>query len=512
MGRIEYRGKWFASEPDESVLDALLRQGAELSYSCRKGSCQCCVQRLLSGDVRSNSACDPQLTADGHLLPCVSVAQGDIRLAPPDPHHRSIEVELVDRRALTADIVELSLAPLRELPFHAGQHVQLIRDDGLSRPYSLVSLPGEEYYFRVHIRRVADGVMSRWLADELRLGQKLHLRGAFGCAHYGPSMRERPLALLATGVGAGAMLALARDALSQNHREPITLYHGVRCRWDLYLHDQLTDLQARHRNFRYVPAVSREDGDNGIQHGRITEVAFADADFEEHTIVLCGSPAMVAEARWRALQAGARRTRIHADPYLYQHPAAPADAARIAAIDAEPELWAALESGPGLTRILTHFYARVFADPQLAPFFQQITQDRAIQKQYEFLADLMSGKRNYFGLNPFNAHHWMVISDELFDYREEMFEQVLRDDGLPIALIRRWMAMHERFRSDIVKVVPRGLISQGIEQPLHSHVIERLSIDTVCDGCGEEIPAQHPSRYQYRSGTLHCACCAGIHE
>ena len=51
-----------------------------------------------------------------------------------------------------------------------------------------------------------------------------------------------------------------------------------------------------------------------------------------------------------------------------------------------------------------------------------------------------------------------------------------------------------------------------IEQPLHTLVTERLSIGTVCDGCGEEIPALRPSRYQYRSGTLHCAFCAGLHE
>jgi truncated hemoglobin YjbI len=325
-------------------------------------------------------------------------------------------------------------------------------------------------------------------------------------------MRERPLALLATGVGAGAMLALARDALGQGHRAPISLYHGVRSRWDLYLHDELTEMQTRHRQFRYVPAVSGNDGDASIRRGRITEIAFVDVDLEEHHVVLCGSPSMVAEARWRALLAGARRRHMHADPYHFQHPAPFEDAARIAQIGAEPELWAALESGPGLTRILTRFYARVFVDPQLAPFFQQITQDRAIQKQYEFLADLMSGERNYFGLNPFNAHHWMVISDALFDYREELFEQVLREHGLPPELIRRWMALHERFRSDIVKAAPRGLVSQGIEQPLHTHVIEHLSIDTVCDGCGDEIPALRPSRYQYRSGTLHCASCAGIRE
>ena len=122
----------------------------------------------------------------------------------------------------------------------------------------------------------------------------------------------------------------------------------------------------------------------------------------------------------------------------------------------------------------------------------------------------MSGRRDYFGLKPYNAHHWMVISDELFDYREAMFEQVLRDQGLTEPLIRRWEALHERFRAEIVKPVARGMIIDGAEQPLRNHEVEVMEIDSVCDGCGEEIAAGRRARYQHRLGTLHCEACAGI--
>jgi hypothetical protein len=59
-------------------------------------------------------------------------------------------------------------------------------------------------------------------------------------------------------------------------------------------------------------------------------------------------------------------------------------------------------------------------------------------------------------------------------------------------------------------MVARGMVLGGQEQPLRTHQVDYLNIDTVCDGCGAEIPAGHPSRYQFRLGTLHCKTCAGL--
>lgn len=72
------------------------------------------------------------------------------------------------------------------------------------------------------------------------------------------------------------------------------------------------------------------------------------------------------------------------------------------------------------------------------------------------------------------------------------------------------MALHERFRGEIVKATPRGMWTGGRELPVRSHSVERLDIDTVCDHCGAEIRAGQPSRYQHLAGQLHCAGCAGL--
>src|SRR5271165_5269477 len=101
-------------------------------------------------------------------------------------------------------------------------------------------------------------------------------------------------------------------------------------------------------------------------------------------------------------------------------------------------MWEALERGAKLRAILTDFYNEVFQDPKLTPFFHATTIEWVIDHQYAFLAEIFTGERMFFGDRPRNAHHWMVISDELFDYREALMERWLRRHGLADDLIAAW--------------------------------------------------------------------------
>lgn len=510
--QVEYEGTEYGVRDGETILRALLRQGVNINYSCGKGSCHTCLCSLVSGSVENTaSVIDPTLAESGHFLPCVSLPKERVVLGPPNLEKLAKPAEIFGRRLLAEDILELDIAPAGTLVYAAGQHVHLIGPDGLTRPYSITTIPDEDFFLRIHVRRVPGGALSNWLFDHAEPGTEVSLRGASGTCHYDARMQGRSLLLLATGTGGGAMAAVARAALQSGHAEPVILYHGGRRRADLYLHDMLTDLQREYPNFTYVPCLSREDGIDGIRSGRIVKHAFAEhPDLDGYEVFLCGLPAMVELARCMAIVAGADRESIHVDPFDFAHGNEPNDASRIDATPADPELWAALDHGPGLTAVLTEFYQRLFKDARLSPFFHGMDPQQVAAKQYGFLADLISGRREYFGLNPYNAHHWMVISDELFDYREALFESVLRDHGLTPVLIRRFLALHERFRTSIVKPEPLPLRVKGVEIPLRTQSVEFMDMDTVCDGCHEEILAGSPARYHERLGTLHCRKCAGL--
>lgn len=173
-----------------------------------------------------------------------------------------------------------------------------------------------------------------------------------------------------------------------------------------------------------------------------------------------------------------------------------------------PRMWEALERGARLRAILTDFYAEVYQDPRLAPFFHATTMEWAIDHQFAFLADIFTGERLYFGDRPRNAHHWMVISDELFDYREAVMERCLRRHGLAEDLIAAWRALEEVFRSHIVKGAPFARRRNGVVMPLDGYEHLVLEAGGACDECAGEIVRGGDSWYHVRTGKAFCAGCA----
>ena len=181
-------------------------------------------------------------------------------------------------------------------------------------------------------------------------------------------------------------------------------------------------------------------------------------------------------------------------------------------LDPDPDFWEALEEGRLLRGILEDFYARVFEDPRLAPFFQNVTKGRAIDKQYEFLRDKITGSRDYFGDRPRNAHHWMVIDDALFDYREELLAECARRAGLSERFVERWRALDECFRKQIVKAAPIPKKVRGQALPLEGYESLELTAGALCDGCEQAVDVGASIRYHVRTGKAYCSSCAPAEE
>jgi ferredoxin-NADP reductase len=68
--------------PDVTVLELAEKNGITIPYSCRQGQCGTCVTKLTEGAVRmpSEVGLPNELKAQGYVLPCVSRAQGDIKV------------------------------------------------------------------------------------------------------------------------------------------------------------------------------------------------------------------------------------------------------------------------------------------------------------------------------------------------------------------------------------------------------------------------------------------------
>lgn len=527
MPLLMYQNQRYDCRDGETVLEALMRQGAEIPFSCRNGICQVCLQRRVHGEVpaEAQKGLRPNLIALGYFMPCRCRPQQDLEFAPPCASDLYTPAVVHAKELLAPNVCRLLLEPTTALRYRAGQFINLRRADGLVRSYSLASLPDEDYFLELHVKRMRNGAMSNWIFNELKTGDELEIQGPEGHVHYRSDNLSDNLLLVAHSTGLAPLLGIVRDALRCGHTGGIHLFHGARDLSELYLRDHLLELCGRHPNLRYTACISGDPIPAGIHQGRVHEVAFTlHPDVRAWQLYFAGPEWMVRAAEESGLHAGAHPDRIHADPFAYrelrQQPHGPSRQAASGLNTArpspeqrnrpnpDPEMWAALREGELLTTILTDFYTRVFDDPQLAPYFHGVTRQRLIEKVYSFMRQLFTGEKIFFGDRPRNAHHWMVISDELFNHREALMASVLQRHGLAAHLIERWQAIENSFRSDIVKTKPWIKIMAGVEMPLDGYGEMTVTVGTLCDGCAGEISPGETVRYHLRIGSTYCQRCA----
>ncbi len=318
MPSLTYAGRVYDCNRGETVLDALLRQGVDMAYSCKKGSCLTCLTRCAKGrvDGRAQDGLRDTLRAEGYFLPCVCTPDDDLVLDGVEDAALYGRVRVTAKERLAAAITRIRLEPATPLYYHAGQFVNLRRADGLARSYSLASVPRLDRDLEIHIQKLPNGKMSNWLSDEVRPGDALDLQGPNGACFYLPGRPGGPMLLLGSGSGLAPLFGIARDALAAGHSGEIRLYHGSQRREGLYLRAELENVAARHANFRYFPCVSGFEPGLGDRAEPAEAAAFGDLPrLAGWRVFLCGSPPMVHAARRMAYLAGAALPDIHADAF-----------------------------------------------------------------------------------------------------------------------------------------------------------------------------------------------------
>lgn len=317
MTKITFAGVDYSCNPGETVLEALLRQGAEPPSSCRSGSCQTCMMRAVAGTPPADAqkGLKPTLQHRGFFLACICKPEMDMTVAVAGEEALPrIATTVVEKSMLNSQIARLRLRPESAIDFQSGQFINLHRPDGLIRSYSIASLHNEGV-IELHVERVANGRMSGWLHDDVRAGDNIEIDGPHGDCFYLSEKPQQNLLLIGTGSGLAPLWGIARSALEHGHQGEIHLFHGSRSPEKLYLVDELRALASQHGNFFYTPCVSGENS-AGFTAGRANEVALQRfPKLGGWGVYLCGHPEMVNNTKRDTFLAGANFQDIYADPF-----------------------------------------------------------------------------------------------------------------------------------------------------------------------------------------------------
>jgi CDP-4-dehydro-6-deoxyglucose reductase len=318
----------FDAHDGETLLDAADRAGHHLPHDCRFGSCGTCRVRLVSGSVVYEEfppGLSEEEAAAGFALACQARPSSDVslsperRLAPCSPPSR--HVARVTEVRTCGDKVTLLRLQLPEeaagLAYRPGQYANLLLPDGSARSFSMACAPaGGQLEF--HVRRVPDGRFSHHRMNAVQAGDTLALDLPLGGFCHHPE-DYRPMLLVGTGTGLAPLKSILESLAGSEDCPPLALYWGVRTEADLYLHDEISAWSAGFEDFQYVPVLSGAADDWAGRRGRVQQAVAEDfPDLSEHAIYLCGSPAMVNEARRAFLALNASIDHLYCDSFSFQ--------------------------------------------------------------------------------------------------------------------------------------------------------------------------------------------------
>jgi CDP-4-dehydro-6-deoxyglucose reductase len=319
----------FEVEPGESVLAAGLRANVKLPHECTLGGCGTCRVKLAEGSVAYEEfplALSPQEAEQGYALACQARPQSDLVIsvarapaAEPERHTAMI----TDIGDFCPDVVHLSLVlpEAAEFVFRPGQHMNVFLDDGCHRSFSMASVPqGNAVDF--HIRRVPGGRFTEGELAQLQPGDLLEVELPHGTFRFHDE-DYRQLLMVATGTGISPIRCILESLLDDPDCPPVALYWGMRTEADLYLDAEIRGWASRLYEFQYVPVLSRADASWQGRRGHVQDAVVADfEDLSEHSIYLCGSPAMISDAKKAFLERGASVDHIYVDGFSFQSHAA----------------------------------------------------------------------------------------------------------------------------------------------------------------------------------------------
>src|SRR3954469_20308037 len=195
--RVQFENTSYELLPGETLLAGLARQGVEIPSFCRTGVCQTCLVRATRGRPPPSSQAGVAATwaERGCFLACQCVPDGPLEVercaAFGTFASRVTRVEPLSPRVLRVE-----LAVPEGFEYRAGQFLQLEREGGVLRPYSIASLPGSPH-LELHVALLPGGALSSWLPTAT--GQPVTLRGPFGECFYLEREPDRPLLLAGTG-------------------------------------------------------------------------------------------------------------------------------------------------------------------------------------------------------------------------------------------------------------------------------------------------------------------------
>jgi Na+-transporting NADH:ubiquinone oxidoreductase subunit F len=205
-------------------------------------------------------------------------------------------------RDLTHDIKEVTLDLIDppEMEMSAGQFVQIqvpeyeLTDEVVYRAYSMASVPSNRKQVEMEIRLVPGGICTTYVHKYLKEGDEMIINGPYGDFFLRDT--EREIVCIAGGSGMAPLKSILLDMKEKGIKRKTRYFFGARTTKDLFLLDEMKQLESDLHDFQFIPALSepQEDENWEGETGLITDVLDKHMTSGDNIeAYLCGSPGMI---------------------------------------------------------------------------------------------------------------------------------------------------------------------------------------------------------------------------
>jgi ring-1,2-phenylacetyl-CoA epoxidase subunit PaaE len=206
-----------------------------------------------------------------------------------------------------------------------GQHVVVrteINDEENRRTYSLVNAPGE-WPLRIVLRVHSSGHMSRYLAEQLNVGDSLDVLPPNGSFTPRRAAQEAgTYVAFASGCGITPVLSVMRSLLAANPGNRVILFYGNASTARAMCVEELLGLKDRYlQQLSLHFLMSREPQESELYNGRtdagrvrqLAQALFKPADVTEYFV--CGPGNMIDEVSATLRELGVAGDKIHGEHF-----------------------------------------------------------------------------------------------------------------------------------------------------------------------------------------------------
>ena len=187
-----------------------------------------------------------------------------------------------------------------EIPFTylPGQFLTLRISPGgipVRRSYTIASSPTWRDRIEITVKREPQGLVSRWLHDELKLGDEVEMEAPNGTFVF-DGQQSQGIVLVGAGVGITPLMSVARYLTETGWQGKIALVLGFRSPRGFIFRSELEGLKARNPNLTVTATMSNPGGDAWTgSRGRIDSALLKSAvpDIAACRTHICGPPSMM---------------------------------------------------------------------------------------------------------------------------------------------------------------------------------------------------------------------------